>query len=154
VPVREIKTEKPSSRGIFYDDVLVKRFDFEGVKKGAIGTVRYKEVIKDPHTLSSFMFGRYIPVLNGEFSVTFPASVKLSYKTYGDMKGVDFRTTQGRGTTTYSWKTGTFPPSPTSRMRPTCATSRRRCFSSSKNTPSTARPSPCCRTNASCSTTT
>jgi transglutaminase-like putative cysteine protease len=105
VPVKEIKTEKPSSRGIFYDDVLVKRFDFEGVKKGAIGTVRYKEVIKDPHTLSSFMFGRYIPVLNGEFSVTFPSSVKLSYKTYGDMKGVNFQTTQSRGSTTYSWKT-------------------------------------------------
>ena len=105
VPVKEIKTEKPSSRGIFYDDVLVKRFDFQGVKKGAIGTVRYKEVIKDPHTLSSFMFGRYIPVLNGEFSVTFPSSVKLSYKTYGDMKGVNFQTTQSRGNTTYSWKT-------------------------------------------------
>jgi hypothetical protein len=104
VPVKDIKTEKPSSRGIFFDDVMVRKFDFEGVKKGAIGTVRYREIIKDPHTLSGFMFGRYIPVLNGDFSVTFPSTVKLSYKTYGNMDGVTFQTTQSRGQTTYSWK--------------------------------------------------
>jgi transglutaminase-like putative cysteine protease len=112
VAVKEIKTEKPSSQGIFYDDTFVKRFNFEGVKKGAIGTVSYKETIKDAHTLSGFMFGRYIPILQGDFSVTFPASVKLSYKTYGNMQGVIFQTSQSKGSTTYSWKIAQLPSYP------------------------------------------
>lgn len=112
VTVKEIKTEKPSSNGIFYDDMLVKKFNFEGVRKGAIGKVSYKETIKDAHTLSGFLFGRYIPVMQGAFSVTFPSAVKLSYKTYGNMQGVQFQSSQSKGATTYSWKVTDVPSYP------------------------------------------
>ncbi len=104
VNITDIKTEKPSSRGIFYDDSYVKKFVFEGAQKGAIGSVRYKEKIKDPHTLSGFMFGRHIPVQNAEFSVTFPKFVKITYKTFGDFKNIDFSETASKGGTTYTWR--------------------------------------------------
>jgi Transglutaminase-like superfamily len=54
--------------------------------------------------LSGFILAGHVPMLNTEFSVTFPATVKVSYKTYGDMKGVQFKQTTANGKTTYVWK--------------------------------------------------
>ncbi len=112
-PVTDFKTERPSpGGGIFFDDMQVKKFTFPGAKQGGIGTVSYREQIKNPYMLSGFIFGNYVPVLNSEFSVTFPASVKVSYKTYGDMKGIVFKQTTQNGKTTYSWKAQNLKASP------------------------------------------
>ncbi len=102
--VSSIKTEKPSSAGIFYDDTYVKSFTYEGAKIGAMGSVHYKRKIKDPHVIGGFMFGHYMPVQHAEFSVTFPESVKLKYKTYGDVSGIEFQQTTSKGKTTYTWR--------------------------------------------------
>ncbi|AXE19001.1 hypothetical protein DR864_15215 [Runella rosea] len=112
-PVTDFKTERPSpGGGIFFDDMQVKKFTFPGAKQGGIGTVSYRERIKNPYMLSGFVFGNYVPVINSDFSVTFPASVKVSYKTYGDMKGITFKQTTLNGKTTYAWKAQNLKASP------------------------------------------
>ena len=103
--VTDFKTEKPSpGGGIFYDDTFVKRFTFPGAKTGAIGTLSYRERIKNPFMLTGFAFGHYTPILNAEFSVTFPADVKVSYKTYGNTTGISFKQSTQNGKTTYVWQ--------------------------------------------------
>ena len=103
--VTDFKTEKPSpGGGIFYDDTFVKRFTFPGAKTGSIGTLFYRERIKNPFMLTGFAFGNYTPILNAELSVTFPADVKISYKTYGNTKGITFKESTQNGKTTYSWQ--------------------------------------------------
>jgi Domain of Unknown Function with PDB structure (DUF3857)/Transglutaminase-like superfamily len=105
VPVADIKTEKPSpSAGVFFDDMFVKKFTFPSAKQGGTGTLSYRERIKNPYMLSGFAFGNYVPILNAEFSVSFPADVKVSYKTFGDMRGIVFKQTTQNGRTTYAWK--------------------------------------------------
>lgn len=112
-PVTDFKTERPSpGGGIFFDDMQVKKFTFPGAKQGGIGTVSYTERLKNPYMLSGFVFGNYVPVLNSEFSVTFPSTVKVSYKTYGDMKGIVFSKTAQNGKTTYTWKAQNLKASP------------------------------------------
>ena len=112
-PVTDIKTERPSpGGGIFFDDMQVKKFTFPGAKEGGIGTVSYTERVKSPYMLSGFVFGNYVPVINSEFSVSFPASVKVSYKTYGDMKGIIFAKTTQNGKTVYTWKAQNLKASP------------------------------------------
>lgn len=112
-PVTNFKTERPSpGGGIFFDDMQVKKFTFPGAKQGGIGSVSYRERIKNPYMLTGFIFGNYVPVLNSQFSVTFPSSVKVSYKTYGDMKGIVFKQSSQNGKTIYSWKAQNVKPSP------------------------------------------
>ncbi len=112
INVKEITTEKSTSKGIFYDDYLIKKVTFLGLQVGAISSLKYQEVIKDPHMLGSFLFGNYIPIENAEFSVTFPADVKVSYKTYGDFSKIDFKETKSRNKTTFSWKSTQIKESP------------------------------------------
>jgi len=112
-PVTDIRTERPSpGGGIFFDDMQVKKFTFPGAKEGGIGTVSYTERVKSPYMLSGFVFGNYVPVINSEFSVSFPATVKVSYKTYGDMKGIAFTKSTLNGKTVYSWKAQNLKASP------------------------------------------
>ncbi|MFN4145557.1 MAG: DUF3857 domain-containing protein [Runella sp.] len=104
IPVTNIKTERPSpGGGIFFDDMQVKKFTFPSAQKGGIGTVTYREILKNPYMLSGFLFGNYVPIVQSSFSVTFPASVKVSYKTYGEMKGITFQQSTQNGLTTYRW---------------------------------------------------
>lgn len=104
LPVSDIKTERPSpGGGIFFDDSQVKKFTYPSAKAGGVGTLTYRERIKNPHMLSGFIFGNYVPVIASSFSVTFPAAVKVSYKTFGDTKGIVFKQLTQNGKTTYSW---------------------------------------------------
>jgi Transglutaminase-like superfamily/Domain of Unknown Function with PDB structure (DUF3857) len=102
--IDDIRTERPSpGGGIFYDDMLVKKFAYSSAKMGGVGVRTYRERVKDPFMLSGFIFGNFMPILNAEFSVSFPANIKVSYKTYNDQKGITFTKTTQNGQTTYRW---------------------------------------------------
>ena len=103
--ITDITTEKPSpGGGIFYDDTYLKKFTYSGAKQGGVGSLAYTEIVKNPYMMGGFIFGNYVPILNAEFSVTFPESVKVSYKTFGNMSGIQFTQNKLNGNTTYNWK--------------------------------------------------
>ncbi len=103
--ITNIITEKPSpGGGIFYDDSFVKKFTYTGAKQGGVGSLSYKEVSTNPFMMGGFLFGSFVPVVNAELSVTFPESVKVSYKSYGNVKNIVFKQTTLNGKMTYSWK--------------------------------------------------
>lgn len=102
--VKDIATEKATSSGVFYDDYMVKKLTYLGLQEGAISTLKYREIIKDPHMMGGFAFGNYLPTENYEFTVTFPADVKVSYRTYGDFSKINFKETKSRNRTTFTWK--------------------------------------------------
>ncbi len=104
--VTEFKSERSSSNSVFYDDSMVKKFTYSGVKKGAVTSLKYTELIKDPHMIGLFMFGNYISSEKNFFSITFPSTVKIAFKTFGNIEEVNFKTmTSKDGKTTYSWQT-------------------------------------------------
>ncbi|MCP9762140.1 DUF3857 domain-containing protein [Lacihabitans soyangensis] len=102
--VKEITTEKENSKGIFYDDYLVKKFTFQGLQQGAVSTLKYQETIKDPYMMPSFIFGNYLPIQNAEFSVTFPSNIKVNFKKFGDFSNIVFTESKSKNKTTYTWK--------------------------------------------------
>ncbi len=105
LPVSDITTEKPSpGGGVFYDDSFVKKFTYSGAKQGGVGSLSYTELVKSPFMLVGFVFGNYVPIINAEYSITFPAAVRVSYKTFGDMTGVVFKQSSENGKTKYSWQ--------------------------------------------------
>lgn len=103
VQVKNIKTTDSRDNSIFFDDQKQKQFYFEGVKKGAIGIYKYKEKIKDPHLFGTFIFKQYIPILNVEYSVSFPKTVTVSHKIYGNPSSIKFTENKQRGNTVYTW---------------------------------------------------
>jgi hypothetical protein len=103
--ITNIVTEKPSpGGGIFYDDSFVKKITYSGAKQGGVGSLSYKEISTNPFMMGGFLFGSFVPTLNAEFSVTFPQSIKVSFKSYGDVKNIAFKQTTINNKTTYSWK--------------------------------------------------
>lgn len=102
--VTSFNTEDVMSGGIFYNDSKREVFVFPTVKEGALTTLKYDEFILDPHMLGSFFFESYLPVLNSNFSVSFPAEVDLSFETLGEESDqVIFKKETKGGLTTYQW---------------------------------------------------
>jgi len=108
--VLNIFTKDDFGSGIFYGSGKKKEFVFPGVQEGARSVLSYKEIIKDPHFLGAFYFGSYVPVINGEYSVTFPKEVKIKYRLLGgDTSGIEFSSKPNKKSTTYTWKVKNFP---------------------------------------------
>jgi len=108
--VLNIFTKDDFGNGIFYGSGKKKEFVFPGVQKGAHSVLSYKENIKDPHFITPFYFGSYVPVVNSEFSVTFPKNVKIKYKLLGtDTANIMFSVKTGGKATTYTWKVKNLP---------------------------------------------
>ncbi len=112
INIKDITTEKSTSKGVFYDDYLIKKVTYLGLQVGAVTSLKYQEVVKDPHMMGGFVFGNYIPIENAEFSVTFPSDIKIAYKTYGDLSKIIFKETKSRNKTTFSWKSTQIEASP------------------------------------------
>ncbi|MBX7182915.1 MAG: DUF3857 domain-containing protein [Bacteroidia bacterium] len=105
--VDDYKEFRPERDGIFYDDIITKRFVFPGVMKGSIVHLEYVESYSDPHLMYPIGFHQYIPVIHAEYTVEFPSNVKVRTKIFGDTTGIVFSKKEGKGTTTLTWKMDT-----------------------------------------------
>src|SRR5258708_27287644 len=70
--VTEFKTKSSKEDFVFYDDSKETTFNFPNVEEGAIGNLHVSRVDHNPYLISPFYFGRGIPVMNAELSISFP----------------------------------------------------------------------------------
>ncbi len=102
--VKNIETKDVLMGNIFYSDQKQKTLMFPGVQAGAKTHLSYTEQVKDPHMLGAFYFSSFVPVLNSEFSVSFPEHVEITYILLGENTDqIKFNKTSKDGWTTYSW---------------------------------------------------
>lgn len=85
VKVTNFKTADARSSSVFYDDVKETMFNFPSIGEGAVGVLNQKIVHKNPYLLSPHYFGRRIPVVNNEMTITFPKNMSIKYV----LKGLD-----------------------------------------------------------------
>jgi transglutaminase-like putative cysteine protease len=105
ISVTDFKSERSSSNSVFYDDAMSKKFSYAGIKKGAVTSLKYTELIKDPHMIGLFMFGNYIASEKNFYSISVPNSVEIAFKTFGNMDEVVFKTSTTKdGKTLYTWQ--------------------------------------------------
>lgn len=111
VDVIDFQEKSATSDGVFFDDSKKMEFIFPGVMSGATTQMEYTEHIKDPRMLSSFFFNYYVPVLKAEYSVSFPAEVKVAYVLLGDNTDkIKFKESkQSNGSTIYTWTAENLP---------------------------------------------
>lgn len=103
--VNNFTTEDNVSANVFYDDLKQVGFTFPAATAGAVGHISYSETLKDPHFLPPFYFASYIPIMDCEYTVTCPSSVRLNYKVFNNDSGrVVFNKEERGGVTTYHWQ--------------------------------------------------
>lgn len=111
VEVTDFQEKSATSDGVFFDDSKKMEFIFPGVMSGATTQMDYTEHIKDPRMLSPFFFNFYVPVLRAEYSVSFPADVKVAFVLLGDNTDkIKFKESkQTDGSIIYTWTAENLP---------------------------------------------
>lgn len=105
VNVDHFETKDQFGGSVFFSDQQSINFVFPAVSKNATTTLKYKELIKDPHFLGSFRFGTYVPTKEASFTVEVPKNVELGYKSFNlDKIDLKFEKKETKKTTIYSWK--------------------------------------------------
>ena len=79
IKITNFKTDDQGSGSVFYDDVKETSFNFPAIGPGAIGILNLKTIHKKPYLLPPHYFGRGIPVINNEMSITFPKDMSVKY---------------------------------------------------------------------------
>ena len=79
IKVTDFKTKDASGRSVFYDDFKETTFNFPSLSKGAIASVSHTELHKEIRLIGPTYFMSHLPVLNMEFTVSFPQSMDIRY---------------------------------------------------------------------------
>jgi len=101
--VGDITFKKSKRDGVFYDDLMEAQFVYPSLKKGAVTTLQYTEILHDPHFLNDFYFAGYTPTENSEYRITFPDDMKLNYVIRNNNGSIQFKEERSKHTITYTF---------------------------------------------------
>ncbi len=108
--MKETKTVKSTTAGIFYDDVHETVVTYAGLEKGAKTVLTYELEHRDPHFLPAFQFHTGLPVVHSEFKVTVPKDVELGWQIQGSNDAAIKPTIEeSRGKLVYTWTARDLP---------------------------------------------
>jgi len=102
--VTDFKVKSSKEDFVFYDDSKETTFHFPSLEEGAIGNLHVSRLNTNPYLLSPFFFGRGVPVLNSELTITFPKEMVIQYRLAGmDTSQISVHLTSNRQTNTYTF---------------------------------------------------
>ena len=102
--VTDYKTRSSKEDFVFYDDSKETTFDFPSIEEGAVGNLHVSRINTNPYLLSPFYFGRGIPVLNSELSISFPKDMNIQYRLLGmDSSQISVQQQTSRKTNNYTF---------------------------------------------------
>jgi len=79
IEVDYIETKREFDNGIFYSDQEAKHFTFPAVTKGAITSLNYQEILKDPRFLGIFRYATFVPTKSAKLTIEFPKNVTIGF---------------------------------------------------------------------------
>jgi Domain of Unknown Function with PDB structure (DUF3857)/Transglutaminase-like superfamily len=102
--VTDFTSSNEISDGAFYDDSRSLRFVYPGLVNGSHSIYSYTEKINDPHLYGRFFFQSFSPAEDVEYSITFPANVKIRYTLFNAKdSSIKFSSKVSGKNTTYTW---------------------------------------------------
>lgn len=102
--VDHFETKDVVGGSVFYSDNRTINFVFPGVTKGATTTLKYKELIDEPHFSNTFSFGSGVPIEHTVFTVEVDKNIELGYTEFNlDQYNISFEKIEGKKTTKYVW---------------------------------------------------
>ncbi|MEM0998949.1 MAG: transglutaminase-like domain-containing protein [Bacteroidota bacterium] len=110
VPVGNIERRSSERKGIFYEGGTMAKLTYPGMVPGAISAMRYRTTYTDARFLAGFWFQAYTPILEAIYSITFPETLDLDWKLFGEEQaGVKFSESRAEGKVTYTWTAERLP---------------------------------------------
>ena len=102
--VTDYKTTDAMSDGVFFDDQKEITFYYPALKAGAKTILQYKKIYHEPRLWGYYVFSSAFPVVQSDYTVTMPKTVKLNFKLFGiDENRVKFTKEEKGGDVTYHW---------------------------------------------------
>jgi transglutaminase-like putative cysteine protease len=104
VKVKDFDSKETISSNVFYDDITVTSFEYEGLKQESIIDLTYEMELTDPHLSISQFFGTTYPLLQKSLTIEVENEVDLEVS-YFNMKqeDVDYSKEKNKKTTIYKW---------------------------------------------------
>lgn len=102
--VKEFNTKETISSSVFFDDITVTNFEYEGLKKESILNLSYEVELTDPHLSISQLFGASYPLLEKGLTIEVENEIDLDISYFNmEQDDVEFSKEVGNKTTIYSW---------------------------------------------------
>lgn len=109
-PVKDLVKGTEIDDGLFYDDTYTYSFNFPAIARGSRLITESETVLDDPYFPVIFNFGDAIPTHKSSLTLTFPPSVKISYRIYGiDTSMVKFTAGKKGKQVVYRWEATQMP---------------------------------------------
>ncbi|WP_306642249.1 transglutaminase-like domain-containing protein [Sanyastnella coralliicola] len=103
IPVKEFSERDEFSPGIFSDDIRTISFRYSGLVEGAKYGMSYTRIHQLDQTTGRFYFISPWPIEKATYKVVIDPEVKLKWKFFNEIEGIDFTETEERGKTIYHW---------------------------------------------------
>jgi hypothetical protein len=104
----ERKTDSRNS--VFYDDSYYYEIIFPSVQNKAVTSLKYRQIIKDPHLLHSYLFQSDEPVYKGEFKIRVHKNINLDFDLFNKQGFSIVYSKEEKGNYLYhSWKYENMP---------------------------------------------
>lgn len=102
--VKDFESKETISNSVFYDDITVTNFEYEGLKKESIMNLSYEVELTDPHLSISQIFGASFPLLEKSLSIEVDNEIDIAISYFNmEQDDVTFSKEKGRKTTVYTW---------------------------------------------------
>lgn len=109
-PCTDIQQKSNMGESSFYDDRISTKIVYPFMQEGCKTQLKYQEIVSDPHFFGQFFFSNYLKTNSFLYSVTFPATVKLSYKEFNTAGyDINFEKKESKGQVTYTWTAKNLP---------------------------------------------
>lgn len=108
--VSDFKKNSDRSAGIFFDDSYYYSFNFPAIALRNRTQLQYREILKDPHFLSGFVFTSYLPQGKTSFTIKTTKDVDLHYYVTNDPKStIKFKRTEKGNNVLLEWTATDLP---------------------------------------------
>lgn len=102
--VKEFESKETISNSVFYDDITVTNFEYEGLKKESIINLSYEVELTDPHLSISQIFGANSPLLEKSLTIEVDNAIDIAISYFNmEQDDINFSKEKGRESTIYSW---------------------------------------------------
>lgn len=108
--VREFITDEAISEEVFFDDGVVTTFEYDGLKKGSIISLKHTKELTDPHLSFSGFFSASYPVLDKSLIISVDDGIELKTVYFNmDVADVNYTESRSKNKTIYKWHVDTVP---------------------------------------------
>lgn len=108
--VSDYKKNSERTSGIFFDDSYYYSFNLPSLAARNRSKLEYRENVRDPRFISSYIFSSYLPQASVTYTIKAPKDIEIFYEVLNDNQQlIKFKKTEKGNLVTYEWSAKDLP---------------------------------------------